>query len=222
MIDLTGMKFGRLTVVAFANKKLGNDHFWECLCECGTTKIIRGRCFQYSASTTVSCGCHKREIVKKVNTKHGMYKMPIYGSWCHMKGRCENPNNEKYKDYGGRGIVVCKRWHAFDNFLADMGPSHFKGATIERKDVNGNYCPENCEWISAGLQARNKRKTIDIETVREIKSDYKSGIRPKALAEKYQVKYRLIRSIVYEEAWRDVSDKKPWRKPVIIEGSDDD
>lgn len=91
--------------------------------------------------------------------RHGLSFEPVHNIWCHIKGRCLNPNNHKYKDYGGRGIRVCDRWMKFDNFLQDMGipPS---GHSIERKDVNGDYTPENCIWLPIAKQAWNRRDTV--------------------------------------------------------------
>lgn len=96
-----------------------------------------------------------------MKTKHGHtgrnWKSPTYYSWSKMKERCLNPNHEKYSNYGGRGIKVCERWMSFENFLADMGERPY-GKTLDRKEVNGNYEPENCRWATAKQQRRNQRK----------------------------------------------------------------
>lgn len=89
---------------------------------------------------------------------HGKTRTPTYSSWCAMKGRCLNPNNHKYKDYGGRGITVCNEWvNSFESFLADMGEKPF-GLSIDRLDVNGPYCKSNCKWSTPKEQANNKRR----------------------------------------------------------------
>lgn len=81
-----------------------------------------------------------------------------------MKGRCLNPNDGRFKDYGGRGIAVCERWLTFENFYADMGASYRPGLTIERNDVNGNYEPSNCCWVPRAVQAQNKRTSVFVDT----------------------------------------------------------
>lgn len=86
-------------------------------------------------------------------------KTPTYHSWIHMRSRCNCPNNQNYSDYGGRGITVCERWNSFELFLFDMGECP-KGFTLERKDVNKGYSPENCCWATRQQQSRNRRDTV--------------------------------------------------------------
>lgn len=88
--------------------------------------------------------------------KHGMYNTRIYGIWAGMMARCYRKTHNRYYRYGGRGITVCPEWHDFRNFYADMGASYADTMSIDRIDVDGNYCPENCRWIPLNRQARNK------------------------------------------------------------------
>jgi hypothetical protein len=95
------------------------------------------------------------------HTKHGHRPgagaSPTYRSWAGMLQRCRNPNNPRYRDYGGRGITVCERWSSFVNFLADMGERP-PGKTLDRRDVDGNYEPHNCTWSTPKEQHANRRK----------------------------------------------------------------
>ena len=95
-----------------------------------------------------------------MSLKHGHAQRgkitPEYKTWHNMKQRCQNTNNNRYYDYGGQGIIVCKRWQDFENFLEDMGKKP-KGLTLERKNNEGNYCPKNCIWTTWKKQANNSR-----------------------------------------------------------------
>ena len=97
------------------------------------------------------------------NYRNIMSRTPIYRTWQNMKSRCSNKNATSYKDYGGRGIKFCEGWKSFEVFYRDMGSSHFKGATIEREDVNGNYQKDNCKWIPRIEQSKNTRSNVYIE-----------------------------------------------------------
>ena len=155
MLDLSGRKFGRLTVLGLSHRDKYRNSYWKCLCKCGSVKdyqrsgIVNG--------TTKSCGCLHSEKLKQRFTTHGKYLSEIYSCWRNMKSRCNNPNHPVYDSYGGRGIKVCKRWEKFDNFYEDMGERP-KGLSLERSNNDKGYSLKNCCWATKKEQANNRRE----------------------------------------------------------------
>lgn len=155
--DLTGQKFGRLTVreLAYVDKKCGA--IWLCDCECGNTKEAKAR--DLSRGSTKSCGCLQRDVAKNIHKTHGLSNTRIHSIWMHTRDKCTKPNNKRYKDYGGRGIKVCDEWmNDFMNFYNwSMQNGYQDNLTLDRIDVDGNYEPDNCRWADNDVQAHNKR-----------------------------------------------------------------
>ena len=151
-----GEVWGRLTVI----REEGREAL--CRCVCGNEKWIRRDHIRTGHST--SCGCYQQERMHiSKDREHGMTGSGTYKAWSNAKYRCVNPRDRDYPKYGGRGITMCDRWvDSFKNFLADMGERP-DGMTLERQDVNGHYCPENCTWATRKVQTRNRRNTIRVE-----------------------------------------------------------
>jgi|ERR1035437_9183951 hypothetical protein len=157
-INLTGNRFGRLTVI---NRDLGNTKHgasWLCMCDCGTERVTTSKLLR--AGKTQSCGCLQRELVRKRATTHQLGGTPEHRSWAAMHTRCRNKNRPQWKDWGGRGITVCTEWSRFEQFLLDMGPRPSLKHTLDRIDVNSNYFKENCRWADRVTQNNNQRRHI--------------------------------------------------------------
>lgn len=153
--DLAGRTFGRLTVHKYAGRD-SKHRFWKCRCSCGRKTVSRTDALIGGKAN--SCGCLNIEHIKVVATTHGKHRTPEYRAWNGMLYRCTNPRSKSFKDYGGRGIVVCERWrHSFENFYADMGQRPSKKHSIDRKDNDGNYEPGNCRWATRSAQNSNRR-----------------------------------------------------------------
>jgi hypothetical protein len=149
VIDLRSQTFGNWRVLDY----VGNTK-WRCLClSCGEESVLFGG--NLRGGLTAGCKqCQIKRITTHGHTVNG--QTPTYRAWHGMKQRCENPNSEVFKDYGGRGIMICQRWDVFENFLEDMGPCPV-GLEIDRIDNNGNYEPGNCRWTTKKQNQSNKR-----------------------------------------------------------------
>lgn len=151
--NFTGHQYGCITILDFSHKS-GSHRFWKCACQCGKTSIVRQDTLTTGHKRSLGCAMSDR----KNNLTHGKRYASEYQSWASMKQRCLNPNNPSYARYGGRGIYICKEWQqSFAAFYADMGPRPHS-TSLDRRNNDGPYSPENCRWVGATTQAKNRRK----------------------------------------------------------------
>lgn len=158
VINMTGKKCGRLTVLERAENDEHGTSMWLCRCDCENSVLVRGGDLRRKGGTS-SCGCLAREISSKRHKTHGKSKTRIYKIWRHILDRCNNPNHVYYKNYGGRGITICDEWK--DDFQAfhdwSMTNGYSDNLTIDRINPDGNYEPSNCRWTTVKEQNNNKR-----------------------------------------------------------------
>lgn len=165
VVDLVGQTFARLTVVSRAGSQ-NKKATWLCRCDCGNEVVVKSD--NLKTGNTKSCGCQKREstiaTMQATKRTHGLSRSAEYKIWVHIKQRCYNEKSASYPDYGGRGIVMCKRWKdSFEEFFKDMGNRPSPDMSIDRRDVNGEYSPDNCRWATDVEQCSNRRNNHLIE-----------------------------------------------------------
>lgn len=156
VIRMEGQKFGELTVVARASRNARGYITWRCRCACGEEVVIDGGKLRAGVKTQCSASKHAALRGPPLTIK---YKSE-YQSWENMRVRCTDTTHKGYKNYGGRGIKVCQEWQSFEQFLRDMGRKPHPKYTIERTNVDGDYEPGNCRWVSRQDQNRNKRNSV--------------------------------------------------------------
>lgn len=179
MIEMVGKKCGFLTVLGRVGGccRAGEQVLWVCRCVCGREAEARGR--DLRKGKVKSCGCKKGEMCAAANRTHGASskkdKWPEYRVWSEMLQRCYNPKNNRYQAYGARGVKVCTRWQeSFEAFIKDMGRRPEKGLSLERRDNDGHYEPNNCYWATKKEQQRNKRtsKRITVDGVTRTEAEW--------------------------------------------------
>lgn len=200
--DYTGKRLGNLLAVCPTYKKDDwNSTLWECKCSCGKKVIKSTR--QLTRMQSLHCGCSGT-----LYESHKDWGSPEYISYTSMITRCTNPNRESYKNYGGRGIKICERWRSsYTSFLEDMGrrPEPKEEFSLERKDVDGDYSPENCVWADITTQARNHRKQRN-NTSGHIGVSFHKGI------QKWTAQITVSKKQKYLGSFEDIEDAIITRK----------
>lgn len=166
LIDLTGQRFGHLTVIELKGFDKYHESMWMCVCTCGKVVVVRGSALR--SGHTVSCGCYRIQILKQCHSNRlkrldNHSKTRLFSIWQKMRFRCENPKDRHYQLYGGRGIKVCEEWNSWENFYKwAMESGYQEELTIDRIDNDGDYMPQNCRWVSMKVQNNNKRSNITL------------------------------------------------------------
>ncbi len=212
--DLAGMRFGKLVALKPCGKKR-NKTVWLCKCDCGNEVEVIGTALSFG--NTNSCGCTK--------LKHGMFGSRIYNIWHTMKERCYVTTQTSYKNYGGRGIKVCPEWQEFIPFMEWSYANGYNEnakrgeCTLDRIDPNGDYCPENCRWVSMSIQANNKTDNVYIEYkgIVDTLSNHarRVGISP-ALAETRKINGKSVDEIFSTENLRKVKKVAQYDKNMNL------
>lgn len=168
--DLTGRRFGRLTVVGMEKERQGGKIMWRCLCDCGNYTSVVGH--HLCSGDIVSCGCYLKDILPSARRKYSSdLERSIARRFSNIKSRCYNSNTRTFRRYGGRGIKICDEWlndpKAFVDWAINNG--YDPSLSIDRIDNDGPYAPWNCRWVSNDVQALNKSTTTSVTLCGESK-----------------------------------------------------
>lgn len=200
--DLTGQRFGILTVIGRDNtympNRRGSRIKWIVRCDCGKEKSVFGinlvRSEKFASAATKSCGCRLNSTYKIIFKNKRLYRI-----WNTMLQRCENPKSDAYQNYGGRGIKVCERWHDYRLFHQDVIEGYQSHLTIDRIDNDGHYQPGNTQWSTRKIQNRHNRHTVlnedDVIFIRQ------SIMTTAQIARMLQVSYSVVHSARKYKSW---------------------
>lgn len=218
MIDLSGMKFGMLTVVGRSEQTGARKQIkWDCVCECGRQHTVDGMALKSGDSK--SCGCLTRSpaFVTKAKT-HGLSKSRLYRIYRHMRNRCANALVESYPLYGGRGISVCDEWMTFEPFRDwAYANGYADSLSIDRKDNDLGYFPENCQWSTNDEQARNKRNSVgSVALALEIRRLRSLGVRPSVIAAEYGISRTAVTEMATGKTYGADAALPPANSVVLV------
>jgi len=205
MKDIKGLRFGKLVAVEYKGKDAHQNAMWSCRCDCGNETIVRAS--NLISGKIFSCGC----VAKQNALKHGGSKTRLYNIWYGIIRRTEDYTRRDYKDYGGRGIRMCKEWRADFAVFRDwaLASGYEDGLSIDRIDPDGNYCPENCRWSTRSTQENNKRHNVVItahgKTLTAAEWERETGIPA------YQIRKRIRLGWSEEKAVTEPISKKHQR-----------
>lgn len=200
--EAVGKKFGRLTVIELVGRDKASA-IARCICDCGKEHTTRVNSLR--TGHIKSCGCMGREKTRIRLTRHGeSHRTSTYKTWKGMNERCSNPGHQSWNHYGGRGVKVCPEWRIYENFLRDMGRKPSAEYSLDRIDVNGDYCPENCRWATPKEQARNTsaNRMLTLHGKTQCVA---------AWAEELNIKREIIKDRINKLGW---SDEKALTTPV--------
>jgi hypothetical protein len=204
---MKGHRFGRLTVLCDLTAPPHTIRSVYCLCECGALTVARAACVRNG--NTTSCGCRRadnlRELAKKTRT-HGRQPARLHRIWKAMKTRCYNPNYVEYRHYGGKGISICCEWQTFEGFREwALQNGYTETLSIDRRNNDAGYNPDNCRWATAEGQSQNTSRTkLSPEIVRRCRSEAKAGKSLSSLAREYGCDVSTLADAVNGRSWKNV------------------
>ena len=193
LINLMGQRFGRLVVIKRVENR-GRKVCWCCLCDCGKETVVTST--NLITGHSKSCGCMRSDVLIQRNTDvlsiHKGTGTRLFKIWMGMRERCRKKDSIYYKHYASRGITVCTEWqNSFESFRDwALANGYDDSLSIDRIDVNGNYCPDNCRWATPKEQARNKRT-----------NRYFQGKTLPEWADIVGIPYTVISSRIYLSKW---------------------
>jgi hypothetical protein len=200
-LNLAGCTFGKWTVLEKVEDSR-KDSYWLCKCECGTVKSVKG------TNLTTNNSTHCKKCTSLTHGDSGAYKRTkLYARWINMKARCNNPNATRYENYGGRGITVCQEWQdSFEAFKEwALANGYEENLQINRIDNDGNYCPENCDWVTNTENLRNQSTTLlTLDSAQEC-IDLAKTLSISEIAKKLGISYSSVYSCVTGKTWKDAA-----------------